>query len=161
MDLEAEAADLADVVDSLARQTGETILVEPHVQESVTVSLRGVPWPAALELLAGATHCEVEKRQGVWLLTQPHKVTLTCLGSATLRTVLELIAATSGARLEAHPEVRGAVPGGATLEGKSIPEVLNALTGPSGLAWSARRGRLYVGPPSWVAARSLPRAEPR
>ena len=105
--LEVEGAPLEDVAAALGHQAGINLLVDPAVQETVSLSLREVPWREALAALASMTRCEVEDRGGgVWLLTQPPLVTIQHT-DADVRAVLQLLAAYSGRNIVIGPEVQG------------------------------------------------------
>ena len=57
-------ADLADVIDQIARQTGQNILVDPSVHETVTVALYDVHWREAVDVIARMTRCEIQVLRG-------------------------------------------------------------------------------------------------
>jgi type II secretory pathway component GspD/PulD (secretin) len=72
IDVDVDDLDLADVMELIGRQVGRNVLVDPYVQESVTVSLRDIPWREAVDVLARMTRCDVEERAGgILVLTQP------------------------------------------------------------------------------------------
>ena len=60
IDVDVVDADLEDVMDDIGRQVGQNILVHPDVHETVTVTLRDIPWREAVELIAKMTRCEIE-----------------------------------------------------------------------------------------------------
>lgn len=75
--IEAEAVDLVDVTDQLGRVVDRNILVDPSVEERLTVSLRGVPLRDALDVLARATRCRLEERAGgIFIFTRPPRARL-------------------------------------------------------------------------------------
>jgi type II secretory pathway component GspD/PulD (secretin) len=114
--IDVDNVDLADVMDLIGRQVGRNILVDPTVQESVTVSLRDIPWREAVDVIARMTRCEVEERPGgILVLTQPPKVTIQ-FTDANVRTVLQLLAAYSGKNIIISPKVAGTV----TLDLKEV-----------------------------------------
>lgn len=114
--IDVDNVDLADVMDLIGRQVGRNILVDPTVQESVTVSLRDIPWREAVDVIARMTRCEVEERPGgILVLTQPPKVTIQ-FTDANVRTVLQLLAAYSGKNIIISPRVNGTV----TLDLKEV-----------------------------------------
>src|SRR5688500_4593337 len=89
INVDVENVDLADVMERIGRQVGRNILVDPTVQEAVTVSLRDIPWREAVDVIARMTRCEVEERPGgILVLTQPPKVTIQ-FTDANVRTVLQ------------------------------------------------------------------------
>src|SRR5262249_23664689 len=66
-----EEADLRDVMDEIGRRVGRNIIVEPGVQASVSSTLKGIPWRAAVEELARQANCQVEERGAIIVLTRP------------------------------------------------------------------------------------------
>jgi type IV pilus assembly protein PilQ len=116
INVDVENVDLADVMERIGRQVGRNILVDPTVQETVTVSLRDIPWREAVDVIARMTRCEVEERPGgILVLTQPPKVTIQ-FTDANVRTVLQLLAAYSGKNIIISPRVTGTV----TLDLKEV-----------------------------------------
>lgn len=70
--IDVDDVDLSEVMDLIGRQVGRNLLVDPNVQESVTVSLRDIPWREAVDVIARMCRCDVEERcGGVLVLTQP------------------------------------------------------------------------------------------
>jgi len=53
-ELTVEDADLRDVMDQIGRAVGRNIIVEPDIHEKVTISLRGIPWKDAVDVIANA-----------------------------------------------------------------------------------------------------------
>ncbi|HBP22197.1 MAG TPA: hypothetical protein DEA08_31000 [Planctomycetes bacterium] len=116
INVDVEGVDLADVMEQIGQKVGRNILVDPNVQETVTVSLREIPWREAVDVIAKMTRCEVEERPGdILLLTQPPKVTIQ-FTDANVRTVLQLLAAYSGKNIIISPQVTGDV----TLDLKEV-----------------------------------------
>jgi type IV pilus assembly protein PilQ len=116
INLDVVREDLREVMDQIGRRVNRNILVDPDVNEEVTVALRDVPWLEAVEVIAQMTRCEVEERQGgVLMLTQPPKVTIQ-FTDANVRTVLQLLAAYSGKNIIIAPEVGGRI----TLDLKQV-----------------------------------------
>jgi type II secretory pathway component GspD/PulD (secretin) len=116
INVDVEGVDLADVMEQIGQKVGRNILVDPNVQETVTVSLREIPWREAVDVIAKMTRCEVEPRPGdILLLTQPPKVTIQ-FTDANVRTVLQLLAAYSGKNIIISPLVTGDV----TLDLKEV-----------------------------------------
>lgn len=114
--VDVDRVDLALVMERIGRQVGRNILVDPTVQETVTVSLRDIPWREAVDVIARMTRCEVEERTGgILVLTQPPKVTIQ-FTDANVRTVLQLLAAYSGKNIIISPNVRGEI----TLDLKEV-----------------------------------------
>ncbi len=72
INIDVEGVDLADVMEQIGRQVGVKILVDPNLKETVTVSLREIPWREAVEVIAKMTRTEVlDQPGGALLLTQP------------------------------------------------------------------------------------------
>lgn len=77
VNVEAEDAPVRDVVDTIARQVGENIVIDDSVRARVTISLHDISWREAVLLIADRTGCEVsELRHGVLYVLDPPKVTL-------------------------------------------------------------------------------------
>ncbi|MGE0713165.1 MAG: hypothetical protein AB7N76_12090 [Planctomycetota bacterium] len=116
INVDVEGVDLGDVMEQIGQKVGRNILVDPNVHETVTVSLREIPWREAVDVIAKMTRCEVEERPGdILLLTQPPKVTIQ-FNDANVRTVLQLLAAYSGKNIIISPQVTGDV----TLDLKEV-----------------------------------------
>jgi hypothetical protein len=107
INVDVEEADLADVMEQIGARAGRNILVDPNVQETVTVTLQEIPWLEAVEVIAKMVRCDVEERPGgVILLTQPALVTIQYT-DANVRTVLQLLAAYAGKNIVIGPGVKG------------------------------------------------------
>jgi len=105
IDIDVEDAGLADVMEQIGRLVDRNVLVDPSVQERVTVSLREIPWRDAVDVIARMTRCDVEERPGgILILTQPPRVTIQ-FSDANVRTVLQLLAAYSGKTIVLGPGV--------------------------------------------------------
>ncbi|MCO5167689.1 MAG: hypothetical protein M9894_15180 [Planctomycetes bacterium] len=154
-------ADLRRVVSDLARQAGQNVVVEPHIDERVTLDLRDVLWSEALRLVASSARCRVEPRgDGVLALTQPPRVSIQ-FTDANIRVVLQLLAAYSGKNVV----IESGVTGNITLDLKEVPwdEALLALAASHRFhvailgevvlcSTEPRGGRpLAAPPPSWRA----------
>lgn len=106
IDVRADGEDLATVMDRIGRQVDRNVVVDPTVQEVVTVDLVAVPWREAVDVIARLCRCEVEERpDGILVLTQPQWVTIQ--GEANARTVLQLLAAYEGRNVVIPDEVKG------------------------------------------------------
>jgi hypothetical protein len=91
--VDVEDVSIADVMEQIGNAVGRNILVDPAVDETVTVYLRDIPWREAVEVIAKMTRCEIEERQGgILLLTQPPNV-LIQTAEAPVEGVLRLLAA--------------------------------------------------------------------
>jgi hypothetical protein len=128
--LDLEDMDLRDFARVFSGQTGHTVFVAPEVNEKVTLSLARLPWRRAIDIVARRTKCEVaELPRGTLFLYQPPRVTIQ-FSDASLRVVLQLLAAYSGRNIVLPPGDLG----GCTTD---IHEVIwsRALRQ---LAWGAR-----------------------
>lgn len=109
IDIDVVDKDLREIVEEIGRKVGKNILVAPGVEERITVTLRDLPWPDAVKVVAGLAKCDIEESvPGVLLLTQPPKVTIQ-FQDANVRTVLQLLAAYSGKNIIISPDVKGKV----------------------------------------------------
>lgn len=115
--LEVSDEDLDVVIARIAKAAGRNILVEPNVQEKVTVSLQDLRWTELLRTVANMTRCRIQELPGgVLVLAQPPKVTIQ-FTDANMRTVLQLLAAYSGKNVVIEEDVVGQV----TLDLKEVP----------------------------------------
>lgn len=109
VNLDVEGVDLTDVCDQLGRQVRRNILVDPNVDERVTVSLRDLPWNDVVTALCRLTGCTVEMRPGgVVLLTQPLKVTF-AVRKAPAKALYGLLAGYSAKNISIGQDVRGEI----------------------------------------------------
>lgn len=75
-DLTVEDADLRDVVAAISSTTGQRIVVAEDVHERITISLRGIPWRDALDVVAKMCRCDVFEKEGMLVVAQPSYVTV-------------------------------------------------------------------------------------
>ncbi len=109
LDVSVEQAELRDVVEDLARRSGQNIIVEPNVEGTVSLTLRNVAWRDALDVIARMTESRIEEAPGgILILRQDPHVTLQ-FTDANVRTVLQLLAAYSGKNIVVSPDVAGTV----------------------------------------------------
>lgn len=109
VDIDVVDKDLRTVMEEIGRKVGRNILVAPGVEETVTITLRDIPWTDAVKIIAKLTKCDIEQAAPkVLLLTQPPKVTIE-FADANVRTVLQLLAAYSGKNIIIAPEVVGKI----------------------------------------------------
>lgn len=126
--VDVDGVDLADVMERIGDQAGRMILVDPSVQELVTVSLRDASWRDAVDVIARMTRSDVEERAGgVLVLTQAHRVRLQCCLDADVRTVVQLVAAYHGANAALPAGLHGRVQPPAELPGDVREMVLQVL----------------------------------
>ncbi len=101
--------DVREVVSDVGRQVDVNIVVDPNVQETVTISLDAVEWRVALELIARETECTiVYETPRLIRLTQPPQISIE-FQDADLKVVLELLAKQSGANIVISEDVEGKV----------------------------------------------------
>lgn len=107
VDAESETLDL--VLARIGRAAGVPVVVEPEVQEGLTISLREVPWRDAVEVIARMVRCEVvDLPGGGALLRRPVLVDLEVVES-DVREVLQLIGRVAGRSVLLSHDVRGLV----------------------------------------------------
>lgn len=129
--VDVDGEDLAEVMDRIGRDVGRTILVDPSVQESVTVSLRDIPWREAVDVIARMTRCDVEERPGeILVLTQCSRVCLE-VTDESVRSLLHLVCAYHGATVSLPPDLYGRVSVRLELTG-DLAEMLRQLLAPLG-----------------------------
>lgn len=105
--IDVEDRDLADVMEQIGRQAGRVILVDPAVQERVTVGVPQLPWRDVVDVVARMTRCDVEERpDGSVLLSQPGALRITWTDTSA-RTLLQILAAHGGRNVLLPPTVRG------------------------------------------------------
>jgi len=101
--------DLREVVSDIGRQVDVNIVVDPNVQETVSISLDAVEWRKALELIARETECTiVQETPRLIRFTQPPQISIE-FQDADLKVVLELLAKQSGANIVISEDVQGKV----------------------------------------------------
>jgi len=116
IDVDYVDTDLRQVMEDIGRKVGRNILVAPGIEETVTITLRDLPWLNAVRIISKLKKCEIEETvEGVLLLTQPPKVTIQ-FNDTNVRTVLQLLAAYSGKNIIISPAVTGKV----TLDLKDV-----------------------------------------
>ena len=107
--IDVREKDLKEVLADIGRQVDVNIVVDPNVQETVTVSLDAVEWRQALQLIARETECTiVQETPRLIRFTQPPQISIE-FQDADLKVVLELLAKQSGANIVISEEVTGKV----------------------------------------------------
>ncbi|MGE0707776.1 MAG: hypothetical protein AB7N76_13310 [Planctomycetota bacterium] len=87
IDLDVEDADLAQVMETLSKRAGRYVLVEPKVQERLSIALSRVPWRAAVELIAWLCDCDIQDLRRapsdppILLLSQPPRTRVQAQGA--------------------------------------------------------------------------------
>lgn len=101
--------DLREVLTDIGRQVDVNIVVDPNVQETVSLSLDAVEWREALELIARESECTiVQETPRLIRFTQPPQISIE-FQDADLKVVLELLAKQSGANIVISEDVEGKV----------------------------------------------------
>ena len=109
--------DLREVVQSIRRKTSSNIIMEPGIEESVTIDLQDVHWRQALSLVAEQAQCIVtEADGGVLKVEKPPRVYF-AFENTDIQKVIDTIAKISGANIVVAPEVKGTI----TVRLKNIP----------------------------------------
>lgn len=106
---EAKERPLLDVLDHIRNVVGVNILLEPGVDETISLSLNDVPWRDALELVAEKGNCIViEKSPKIFKVEKPPRVTFSFYDE-DIKLVINAIAQSAGADVIIAPEVEGKV----------------------------------------------------
>jgi type IV pilus assembly protein PilQ len=108
---------LKDVVQSIRRKAGVNIIIDPAIEETVTIDLDGVEWRKALDLVAEAAGCVVVTVSGNVLKVEKPPRVYFAFENADVQKVIDTIAKISGANIVVAPEVQGTI----TLRLKDIP----------------------------------------
>ncbi len=109
--------DLRDVVQSIRRKTNANIIMDPGIEEAVTIDLHDVYWRQALSLVVEQAGCIVtEGAAGVLKIEKPPRVYF-AFENTDIQKVIDTIAKISGANIVVAPEVKGTI----TVRLKNIP----------------------------------------
>lgn len=137
--------DLREVVQSIRRKTSSNIIMEPGIEETVTIDLQDVHWRQALALVAEQAQCIVtEAEGGVLKVEKPPRVYFS-FENTDIQKVIDTIAKISGANIVVAPEVKGTI----TVRLKDIPwrDALDATVKTLGfVVVEEKRGILRVVP---------------
>lgn len=96
INVDAVDRDLQELCKEIGQKVGREILVSPGIEETVTITLREIPWTDAIKIIAKLTKCDLEAGpENGLLLTQICCVTIE-FEDASLRTVLMLLSAYMG-----------------------------------------------------------------
>lgn len=128
IDVEFEDLDLRVAMQRISDRVGSKIRVDPDVQETVTVSLRDVPWREAVDVIARMSRCEVVERDGALLLQQRSIVRMQ-FTAADVRTVLQLLAAYQGKKIELPDDLQGEIDVDLVVAEGAIQAVLDQVGG--------------------------------
>ncbi len=144
IDVDLEGEELAVGLAAVARFAHTTIVVDPEVQERITVSLRDVPWREAVDVMARMCRCDVEElAPGVLWIDRQARVTVE-FQDTEVATVLRLIASYAGVELVVTPGVAGRV----SLDLKDTPwlRAMQTVAAAAGLWLEERSGLVVVRP---------------
>ena len=122
--------DLREVLSQIGDQVKVNIVVDPQVDESVTLTLETIDWREALDILARETNCVIlEVSDRLIRFTQPPSINIE-FQDAELAVVLELLAKQSGANIVISEDVQGKV----SLTLRDVPwrEALNTIVKTAG-----------------------------
>jgi len=122
--------DLGEVLSQIGEQVDVNIVVDPQVEEKVTLSLDAIGWREALDILARQTSCVIiVESDRLIRFTQPPSVNIE-FQNADLAVVLDLLAKQSGANIVIAENVVGKV----SLTLRDVPwrEALNTIVKTAG-----------------------------
>jgi type IV pilus assembly protein PilQ len=109
--------DLGEVIESIRRKTNSNIIMDPGIEETVTIDLQDVHWRQALSLVVEQAECIVtEGDGGVLKIEKPPRVYF-AFENTEIQKVIDTIAKISGANIVVAPEVQGTI----TVRLKNIP----------------------------------------
>ena len=128
IDVEFDDVDLRAAMQEISDQVGHEIRAAPDVHETLTVSLREIPWREAVEVIARMTRCEVVERDGALVLEQCSVVTVQ-FTDADVRTVLQLLAAYQGKEIELPESLQGKVDVDLVVAEGAIQSILDKVGG--------------------------------
>lgn len=137
--------DLRDVVQSIRRKTNANIIMEPGIEELVTIDLQDVHWRQALTLVAEQAGCVVNEADGSVLKVEKPPRVYFAFEDTDIKKVIDTIAKISGANIVVAPEVQGSI----TVRLKNIPwrDALDAVVKTLGfVVVEEQRGILRVVP---------------
>ncbi|MBM4059568.1 MAG: hypothetical protein FJ265_00515 [Planctomycetes bacterium] len=157
--LKLKDRDLRDVVASIAKKANVNIIMDPGIEEPVTIDLQDVHWRQALELVAEQAGCIVGEAAGSVLKVEKPPRVYFAFENTDIQKVIDTIAKISGANIVVAPEVKGSI----TVRLKNIPwrDALDASVKTLGfVVVEEERGILRVVPASNIeqdlVARTIP-----
>lgn len=109
--------DLREVVAQIAVKANVNIVIDPKIEESVTIDLQDVPWRQALDLVAEQVHCIVREMQGGVLRVEKPPHVYFAFENTDIQKVIDTIAKIAGANIVVSPMVKGPI----TLRLKDVP----------------------------------------
>ena len=108
---------LRAIVQSIRTKANANIIMDPDIEETVTIDLQDVHWRQALDLVAEQANCIVtEGDAGVLKVEKPPRVYF-AFENTDIQKVIDTIAKISGANIVVAPEVKGTI----TVRLKNIP----------------------------------------
>lgn len=106
---EAKERPISDVLEHIRNIVGVNILLEPGIEEMISLKLNDVPWRDALEIVADKGGCiVVEKSSKIYKVEKPPRVTF-AFYDEDIKLVINAIAQSAGADVIIAPEVVGKV----------------------------------------------------
>jgi type IV pilus assembly protein PilQ len=107
--IDVREKDLAEVLAQISEQVDVNIVVDPQVEELVTLSLEAIGWKEALDVIARETNCVIiEVSDRLIRFIQPPSINIE-FQDADLAVVLDLLAKQSGANIVIAEDVVGKV----------------------------------------------------
>lgn len=106
--LDYRDTNLREVLDYVARKSRRTIVIEPDVDETITISLIEVPWRKALDIICQQAGVFYRADGNTFTIYKPPHVTMN-LRDADIRMVIELISKLSNANIIVAENVQGNV----------------------------------------------------
>ena len=107
--IDVREKDLAEVLAQISEQVDVNIVVDPQVEELVTLSLEAIGWREALDVIARETNCVIiEVSDRLIRFMQPPSINIE-FQDADLAVVLDLLAKQSGANIVIADDVEGKV----------------------------------------------------
>ena len=128
--IDVREKDLKEVLGQIAEQVDVNIVVDPQVEEVVTLSLDAIDWRDALDVIARETNCVIiEVSDRLIRFIQPPSINIE-FQDADLAVVLDLLAKQSGANIVIADDVEGKV----SLTLRDVPwrEALNTIVKTAG-----------------------------
>ncbi|GAB4153196.1 MAG: hypothetical protein Fur0037_22000 [Planctomycetota bacterium] len=109
--------DLRDVVAQIARKASVNIVMDPKIEETVTIDLQDVPWRQALDLVVEQAGCIVHELDGGVLRVEKPPHVYFAFENTDIQKVIDTIAKIAGANIVVSPQVKGNI----TLRLKDVP----------------------------------------
>ena len=117
LNLNLKDRDLRDIVASIRRKTNANIIMDPGIEQPITIELRDVHWRQALELVAEQGGCVVRELDGGVIKIEQPPTVFFAFENTDIQKVIDTIAKISGANIVVNPEVQGTM----TVRLKNVP----------------------------------------